>query len=68
MEDNSKVEIWDVKYDFNVDEIKQGDYDITFATQGRELKLETTDHIEVGGRIGLSWDARDIHVMEKMVH
>lgn len=68
MEDNSKVEIWDVKYDFNVDEIKQGDYDITFATQGRELKLETTDHIEVGERIGLSWDARDIHVMEKMVH
>lgn len=68
MEDNSKVEIWDVKYDFDVDEIKEGDYKITFATQGRELKLETTDAIEVGQRIGLSWQPEDIHVMEKMVY
>lgn len=68
MEDDSKVEIWDVKYDFDVDEIVPGDYQITFTTQGRELKLETTDAIEVGERIGLTWDAEDIHVMEKMVH
>ena len=65
-EDNSKVEIWDVKYDFDDENITEGDYKITFSTQGRELKLETTKLIEAGERVGLEWDAEDIHVMRKM--
>ncbi len=65
-EDNSRVEIWDVKYDFDDQNITEGDYRITFSTQGRELKIETTDHHEVGERIGLKWEPQDIHVMRKM--
>lgn len=65
-EDNSRVEIWDVKYDFDDQNITEGDYPITFSTQGRELKIETTDCFEVGQRIGLKWNPEDIHVMRKM--
>ena len=66
MEDDSRVEIWDVKYDFDDENISEGDYRITFSTQGRELKLETTDKHEVGERVGLKWNPEDIHVMRKM--
>lgn len=66
MEDNSRVEIWDVKYDFDDENITEGDYPITFSTQGRELKVETTEKFEVGQKIGLKWDPDDIHVMKKM--
>ncbi|MDO4414854.1 MAG: ABC transporter ATP-binding protein [Erysipelotrichaceae bacterium] len=65
-EDNSRVEIWDVKYDFDDENITEGDYTVTFSTQGREIKLETTDVIEEGQRIGLRWNPEDIHVMRKM--
>ena len=67
LEDDSRVEIWDVKYDFDDENIKEGDYQVTFSTQGRELKIETTDHIREGQRIGLRWNPEDIHVMRKMV-
>ena len=66
MEDNSRVEIWDVKYDFDDETIVEGDYPVTFSTQGREIKIETTDRIEEGERIGLKWNPEDIHVMRKM--
>ena len=66
MEDNSRVEIWDVKYDFDDETIVEGDYPVTFSTQGREIKIETTDRIEEGERIGLQWNPEDIHVMRKM--
>ena len=66
MEDDSRVEIWDVKYDFDDENITEGDYPVTFCTQGREIKVETTDRIEEGERIGLKWNPEDIHVMRKM--
>ncbi len=65
-EDDSRVEIWDVKYDFDDENIAEGDYPVTFSTQGREIKVETTDVIEEGQRIGLRWNPQDIHVMRKM--
>ncbi|MDO5109619.1 MAG: ABC transporter ATP-binding protein [Erysipelotrichaceae bacterium] len=65
-EDDSRVEIWDVKYDFDDENISEGTYSVTFSTQGREIKLETTDTIEEGQRIGLKWNPEDIHVMRKM--
>ena len=65
-EDDSRVEIWDVKYDFDDENITEGDYPITFSTKGREIKVETTDLIEEGQRIGLRWKPEDIHVMRKM--
>ena len=66
-EDDSRVEIWDVKYNFDDETITEGVYPITFSTQGREIKLETTDAIEEGQRIGLVWQPEDMHVMKKMV-
>ena len=66
MEDKSRVEIWDVKYDFDEENLAEGDYEVTFSTQGREFKIETTDRIETGERIGLMWNPEDIHVMRKM--
>jgi len=66
IEDNSRVEIWDVKYDFDDENITEGDYQVTFSTQGREIKIETTDRIEEGQKISLNWDPEDIHVMRKM--
>ncbi len=67
LEDDSRVEIWDVKYDFDDENITEGDYEVTFSTQGRELKIETTDKIAVGERIGLLWNPEDIHVMRRMM-
>ncbi len=66
LDDESPIEIWDVKYDFDDENIVEGDYEVTFSTQGRELKIETTEALEEGMRIGLSFDPRDIHVMRKM--
>lgn len=67
IEDDSRIEIWDVKYDFDDENIKEGDYEVTFSTQGRELKIETTEEYQEGDRIGLVFDPQDIHVMRKMV-
>ena len=43
----------------------EGTYEITFATQGREYKVETTSHHEVGDKVGLFFGPDDIHVMHK---
>lgn len=66
-EDDSPIEIWDVRYDFDDENITEGDYPVTFSTKGRELKIETTDKYEEGDRIGLRFEVEDIHVMRKMV-
>ena len=66
LEDESSVEIWDVKYDFDDEDIKEGDYHITFSTMGRELKVHTTDYQEVGAKVGVLFVPEDIHVMSKM--
>ena len=56
-----------VDYDFDPENIQEGIYQVTFSTTGRELKVQTTDFIEEGQKIGLTFDPEDIHVMEKMV-
>ena len=67
LQDDSTVDITDVKFDFDPAEVKEGTYEITFATQGREYKVETTARHEVGDRVGLSFGPDDIHVMHKEV-
>jgi hypothetical protein len=67
LQDDSPVEITDVKFDFDPATIQEGSYDITFATQGREYKVETTSAHEAGDRVGLSFGPDDIHVMHKEV-
>ena len=66
LEDESPVEIWDVTYDFDDEDIVEGDYQITFSTMGREMKIHTTEFKEEGQKVGLSFDPEDIHVMSKM--
>ena len=67
LQDDSSVEITDVKFDFNPAAVSEGSYEITFATRGQEYKVETTARHEVGDRVGLVFDPEDIHVMHKEV-
>lgn len=63
LEDGSPVEITKVEYDFDADNIVAGEYDVTFATEGYEYKVDTTDKYEVGDEVGLTFAPEDIHVM-----
>ncbi len=67
LQDDSSIEITDVKFDFDPAEITEGSYDITFSTRGMIYKVETTLAHETGDRIGLSFGPDDIHVMHKEV-
>ena len=65
LEDESSVDIYDIKYDFDEEDIKEGVYEITFATKGREFKIHTTDYVEQGKKVGLKFNKEDIHIMNK---
>lgn len=64
-DENETVDL-DVDYDFDPETIKEGVYKVTFWTTGREFKIHTTDYVEEGKEVGLTFFAEDIHVMEKM--
>ena len=66
LETDKPIEIWDVIYDFDEENIKEGDYKITFATQGHEFKVHTTKNVEEGKKVDLQFTPEDIHVMSKM--
>lgn len=66
LSDESVVEIEDVEYDFDPDNITQGVYNVTFSTKGRLFKIHTTDIAEEGKEVGLRFFPEDIHVMSKM--
>ena len=65
LEDDMPVEITDVKYDFDPENITPGVYDVTFATKGYEYKVDTTDKHEVGEEVGLIFEPEDIHIMSR---
>lgn len=65
-DEEKDVEIY-VEYDFDPEEIKLGTYKVTFTTEGREFKINTTDYIEEGKEVGLTFFPEDIHVMRRMV-
>ncbi len=67
LQDDSPVEITDVRFDFDPATIQEGSYEITFATRGQEYKIETTQAHQTGDRVGLSFGPEDIHVMHKGV-
>ncbi len=66
LSNDKEIEITDVYYDFDQDEIKEGEYQITFSTKGREFKVHTTKFFEVGDEVKLNFSKEDIHVMSKM--
>ena len=64
-DEDENVELF-VDYDFDPENLKQGIYKVTFSTTGREFKIHTTDYVEEGKEVGLTFNPEDIHVMEKM--
>lgn len=67
LDDDTPVEIDDVRWNFEPNDLKPGDYPVTFVTEGRTYKIHTTDSVKEDAIIGLDFDKDDIHVMEKMV-
>ncbi|MBR6756103.1 MAG: ABC transporter ATP-binding protein [Peptococcaceae bacterium] len=65
LEDDSAVEITEVVYDFDPENIEPGVYDVTFKTEGYEYMVDTTDRYEVGDEVGLLFGPEDIHIMKK---
>lgn len=65
LEENTAVEITSVRYDFDPENITPGIYNVTFATEGHEYIIDTTDKYEVGSEVGLMFQPEDIHIMKK---
>lgn len=65
LEDELAVEIADVVYTFDPEQVKPGTYDVTFKTEGHEYMVDTTDRTEVGDEVGLMFYPEDIHIMSK---
>ncbi len=58
-------EITSIHYDFDPENIAPGTYYVTFATEGHEYMIDTTDKYEVGTEVGLIFQPEDIHIMKK---
>jgi len=68
LDDDSEVDVDDVRFDFNPMEITEGDYDVEFVTEGRQYKIHTTEFQEEGKEVSLKIEPDAIHVMSKMVN
>ncbi len=65
LDEDIKVEITTVDYDFDPENIVAGTYYVTFKTSGYEYKVDTTDYAEVDSVVGLTFEPEDIHIMSK---
>lgn len=65
LDEDIKVEITTVDYDFDPETIVPGTYYVTFKTSGYEYKVDTTDYAEVDSVVGLTFEPEDIHIMSK---
>ncbi len=63
--EDEAVDIY-VDYDFDHENITRRCLSSYFLYNGRELKVHTTDYVEEGQEVGLTFEVEDIHVMEKM--
>jgi len=68
LDNDDPVEIDDVRFDFDPNEIVEGDYEVTFLTLGREYKVRTTQCFEEGQAVSIDIDKNDIHIMSKEVN
>lgn len=66
LDDGEKVEISEVKYDFDPENIKPGIYDVTFSTEGYEYLVSTSRPYYEGAEVGLVFSPEDIHIMKKV--
>ncbi len=62
--EDEAVEVY-VNYGFDPEKIGVGTYKVTFSTEGRELKVRTTDFVEEGSEVGIKFGPEDIHVMKR---
>lgn len=65
LDDGEKVEITDVKYDFDPENIKPGIYDVTFSTEGYEYLVSATRPYYEGTEVGLVFSPEDIHLIKR---
>lgn len=65
LEDDSAVEITEVAYSFDPENIVEGDYEVTFKTEGYQYKVDTTDEYKVDEVVGLMFSPEDLHIMSK---
>lgn len=68
LDNEEAVEIDDVRFDFDPNEITEGDYPVTFVTEGRVYKIRSTSFSEEGSLVSLDFHPEDIHVMHKLVN
>ncbi len=66
LDTDEKIEITNVDYDFDVEDIKEGKYTISFSTRGREFKIHTIANAEEDKVVGLDFNPEDIHIMSKI--
>ena len=62
-DEDESVDIY-VDYDFDPEHIEEGTYKVTFSTEGRELKIHTTDYVEEGKEVGLTFFPEKDGVLE----
>ncbi|MBQ1566306.1 MAG: ABC transporter ATP-binding protein [Erysipelotrichaceae bacterium] len=67
LETENEVEIDDVRFDFDPMEISEGNYEVTFVTEGRTYKIHTTEHQEENDIVSIDFQPEDIHVMRKSI-
>lgn len=66
LDNDENVEITNVDYDFDPENLEPGIYTVSFSTRGRELKIHTTENVELDKSVGLDFGPDDLHVMEKI--
>lgn len=67
LDSEEPIEITNVDYDFDPENLSVGQYKISFSTTGLELKINTTESAEIDKTVGLDFGAEDIHIMKKEV-
>ena len=67
LETENEIEIDDVRFDFDPNEIEEGIYEVTFVTEGRTYKIHTTEKQEEDDIVSLDFTPEDIHVMRKSI-
>ena len=65
LDDDTSVDITEVVYDFDPENIVPGDYLVTFKTEGYQYKIDTTREHREGDIVGLTFEPEDIHIMSR---
>lgn len=65
LDDDKPIEVTNVEYDFDIDNLKVGTYKIAFSTKGREIKINTINNYDEDKVVGLKFEPADLHIMRK---